>query len=110
MENKDFKQGDIVFMNFNPTKGHEQAGVRPAVVISNEDYHRIMGLNIVCPITNNTKPFPSHVLLDNRTNITGSILCEHVRTVDLKERNTVFKEKLPKDLLDEVLDIVKSCL
>lgn len=50
-----FQQGDIVFMDFNPTKGHEQAGRRPALIISNNDYNRIMGLYVVCPITNNTR-------------------------------------------------------
>jgi len=47
-----FHQGDIVFLDFDPTKGHEQAGRRPAIVVSNDDYSRIMGLYIVCPITN----------------------------------------------------------
>lgn len=108
MKNTDFNQGDIVFMNVDPNKGLEQSGSRPAVVISNNDYQKLMGLCIVCPITNNMKKFPSHVMLDSRTKITGSILCEHVRTVDLEERKTIFKEKLPKDLLYEVLDIVQS--
>lgn len=109
MRNEDFKQGDIVFMDFNPTKGHEQSGNRPAVVVSNNDYHKIMGLNIVCPITNNKKEFPSHVPLDSRTEVTGSVLCEHIRTVDLSQRNSMFKERLPDSILKEVLDIVQSC-
>lgn len=96
-------------MDFDPTKGQKQSGNRPAVIISNNDYQKLMGLCIVCPITNNIKKFPTHVMLDSRTKITGSILCEHVRTVDLVERKSIFKEKLPKDLLDEVLDIVQSC-
>ncbi|MDD3049376.1 MAG: type II toxin-antitoxin system PemK/MazF family toxin [Bacilli bacterium] len=107
--NKDFKQGDIVFMDFNPTKGYEQSGNRVTVVISNDDYQTIMGLNIVCPITNNEKEFPSHVPLDSQTEITGSVLCEHIRTVDLVERNSVFKERIPEYILKEILDIVQSC-
>lgn len=103
-----FKQGDIILLDFNPTKGHEQAGRRPALVISNDDYSKIMGLYIVCPITNNTKPFPSHVPLDDRTQTTGCILCEHVRTVDLNARGAVFKEKCPEDIFEEVLDINSS--
>lgn len=103
-----FHQGDIIFMDFNPTKGHEQSGKRPAVIVSINDYQRIMGMAIVCPITNNTKYFPSHILLDDRTNTTGSILCEHIKAVDLEKRNAQFIEKLPNDLLEEVLDIVHS--
>ena len=103
-----FYQGDIIFMDFNPTRGHEQSGKRPALIVSINDYQRIMGMAIVCPITNNTKYFPTHLLLDNRTKTTGSILCEHIKAVDLETRNAQFVEKLPNDLLEEVLDIVKS--
>lgn len=106
---KKFHQGDIVFLDFDPTKGHEQSGHRPAIVVSNDDFSKIMGLYIVCPITNNTKPFPSHVLLDSRTQTTGAILCEHVRTMDLTARKSVFREKCPTEILEEVLDIIHSC-
>lgn len=103
-----FKQGDIVFMDFNPTRGHEQAGRRPALIVSNNDYNRIMGLYIVCPITNNTKVFPSHVLLPSGLSTTGAVLCEHVRTVDIWKRNPIKKEECPASILDEVLEIVES--
>ena len=105
---KYFEVGDIIMMNFNPTKGHEQSGHRPAVVLSNRDYARLMGLAIVCPITNNMKPFPVHVPLDERTKTTGCILCEHIRTVDLSHRNAQFIEKVPDDIFEEVKDIVMS--
>ena len=55
---------------------------------------------------NNTKDFPFHVLLDDRTNIKGAILCEHLRTVDLEERKYNKVEKLPENLLEEVLEKV----
>ena len=95
-------------MDFNPTKGHEQSGKRPAVIVSINDYQRIMGMAIVCPITNNNKYFPSHISLDERTKTTGSILCEHMKAVDLENRNAQFIEKLPNDLLEDVLDIIQS--
>ena len=103
-----FHQGDIIYMDFNPTRGHEQSGKSPAVIVSINDYQRIMGMVLVCPITNNTKYFPTHLLLDNRTKTTGNILCEHIKSVDLETRNAQFIEKLPNDLLEEVLDIVHS--
>ena len=98
------ERGDIIIINFDPVKGHEQAGKRP--VISNEKFYRIFKLAVILPITNNTKDFPFHVLLDDRTNIKGVILCEHLRTVDLEERKYNKVEKLPKNLLEEVLEKV----
>ena len=76
------------------------------MVISNEKFYRIFKLAVILPITNNTKDFPFHVLLDDRTNIKGVILCEHLRTVDLEERKYNKVEKLPKNLLEEVLEKV----
>lgn len=103
-----FKEGSIIFMDFNPTKGHEQSGRRPAIIISNNDYNRLIGLAIVCPITNTLRDFPTHVRLDERTITTGNILCEHVRTVDLEKRNPQFIEVVPSDIFDEVREIVAS--
>ncbi|PXX75946.1 type II toxin-antitoxin system PemK/MazF family toxin [Dielma fastidiosa] len=100
--------GDIVMMNFDPTRGHEQAGYRPAVIVSNQDYGRLMQLAIVCPITNTHNNFPVHIPLDERTKTTGCVLCEHVRTVDLTKRETKFVEKIPEDIFDEIKEIVIS--
>ena len=103
-------QGDIVMMNFSPQAGHEQAGRRPALVISNQSFHRYTGLAIFCPIANQLKDYPLHVRLDNRTKTTGEILCEHVKSLDFRARNAVFIEPLPDDLLSEVLDRVRMAL
>lgn len=97
------KRGDIIIINFDPVKGHEQAGKRPALVISNEKFYSIFKLAVILPITNNIKDFPFHVLLDDRTEIKGAILCEHLRTVDLEERKYNKVEELPEDILEEVL-------
>ena len=64
------------------------------LIISNNDYNKIMGLFIVCPITNNTKYFPTHVNLDSSTMTTGCILCEHVKTLDLKVRKAKKKRRM----------------
>ena len=102
-----FKQGDIVFVDLKSSEGHEQAGFRPVIIVSNDHYNEIMGLYIVCPISNNTKKFPTHIQLDERTKTTGSIFCEHVRTVDLSARKTGKKvEECPKDILKQVLKII----
>lgn len=101
-----FKQGDIISINFNPQSGHEQAGYRPALVVSNDTYNSITGLCIVCPITNTDKNFPLHVRLDKNTKTTGVVLCEHVKALDIIARGAVFKEKIPDNILNEVLDII----
>ncbi len=102
------KQGDIIKINFNPQQGHEQAGYRPAVVISNNFFNEKARLAIVCPITNTNNKFPLHVPLDGKTQTTGTILCEHVRTLDVEARTYNLVEKLPSDLLKQVLNIVYS--
>ena len=101
------KQGDIVMMNFNPQAGHEQAGRRPALVISNRAFHHYTRMSIVCPITNQLKPYPMHVQLDSRTKTTGEILCEHVKSLDLAARNAQYVESIPDDLLEDVLERVR---
>ncbi len=100
------KQGDIIKVNLNPQAGHEQAGYRPAVVISNNTFNRIAKMVILCPITNTKNNFPLHIPLDTRTKTTGTILCEHIRAVDLEARPYNFIEKLPEDILENVINIV----
>ena len=102
------KQGDIVKVNFNLQKGHEQAGYRPAVVISNNFFNQKTRLAIICPITNTDNQFPLHIPLDDRTKTTGHVLCEHVRTLDLNARHCIFVEEIPSDILRKIIDIVYS--
>ncbi len=102
------KQGDIIKLDFNPQSGHEQAGYRPALVVSNDFFNAKTNLTIVCPITNTKKPFPLHVLLDDRTETTGVILCEQIKALDLAARSFRVVERVPDDLLEEVIAIVFS--
>lgn len=100
------RQGMIIKINFNPQSGHEQAGYRPAVVISNNVFNEKTKLSIVCPITNTDKNFPLHVPLDERTKTTGVVLCEHIKSLDLSSRTFQEVEEIPKDLLEKVINIV----
>ena len=100
------KQGDIIWVDFDPTKGREQAGHRPAVVISQTAYNENRDLVLICPITNTTKPLRLRVMLDDRTQTKGDIICEQVRTIDLLARKHKVVEPLPKDLLKKVLEAV----
>lgn len=101
-------QGDIIKVNLNPTKGHEQAGYRPALVISNDFFNVKTNLVIACPITNTNNRFPLHIELDKRTQTTGVILCEHIKSLDLASRGYKLVEKVPQDILENVLNVVKS--
>lgn len=105
-----YKQGDIIFMDFNPQSGHEQSGRRPAVVLSNDILNQHSSLALVCPITNTNKKHPFHVELDERTQTTGVILCDQVKTLDLKARNAQRKEECPEDIWMEARDIIISFL
>lgn len=100
------KQGDIIKVSLDPRKGHEQAGFRPALVISNNEFMKRTKLAIVCPVTNTDNNFPLHVRLDGRTSTTGVILCEHIRTLDLSSRQHKVIEKVPEDILRTVTNIV----
>ena len=100
------KQGDIIKLNFNPQSGHEQAGYRPALVVSNDVFHQKTNLVIVCPISNTSNDFPLHVRLDEQSVTTGSVLCQHIKSLDVVSRGYVFVEHLPDDILQEVFDII----
>ena len=102
------KQGDIIWLDFNPQIGHEQKGRRPALVLSNETFNSFSRLAIVCPITNTDKNHPFHVKLDNRTKTKGVILCDQAKTSDINARNYEFIEKVPNDILVEVIDILSG--
>ena len=100
------KQGDIIKINFDPQSGREQAGSRPAVVISNTFFNEKAKLAIVCPISNTDKNFPLHVKLDERTKTTGVVLCDHIKSLDINSRVYKFVEAMPKDILENVINRV----
>jgi len=102
------KQGYIIWLNFDPQIGHEQKGRRPALVVSNETFNDFSNLAIVCPITNTNKEYPFHVKLDGRTKTTGVILADQTRTLDIGARNYEFIERVPDDILLEVIDIING--
>ena len=104
------KQGDIIYVNFNPTKGHEQKGMRPAIVISTNVFNKNTKMVIVCPITSNTKDFPTHHLLTGSKIIFGSVLCEHIRSIDYESRTIRFIEKASEKDLINIIMLVNACI
>jgi mRNA interferase MazF len=102
-------QGDIVKLDLDPTKGHEQAGYRPALVISNASFSRASNMALVCPITNTDRDSPVHVSLHGLST-TGFVMCDQIRAIDLKARDFKVIEKVGEETLWEVCDIVQGAV
>ena len=101
-----FEQGDIIKADLNPVEGHEQAGYRPLLVISNADFNRLTRLVKVVPITTGEDNFPLNVKLDANLPVHGQILTEHERTIDPVARDAFWVTKCPDDVLKTVLTMV----
>lgn len=97
------ERGDIVWLSFNPQAGHEQAGRRPAVVLSPKLYNQKVGLAIFCPITNQVKGYPFEVVLPKEAGVTGVILADQVKSLDWQVRQVEFVKALPESVITEVL-------
>ena len=104
------KQGSIILVDFDPQAGHEQKGRRPALVISNDLFNRYSEMAILCPITNTDKNHPLHIKLNEKIKTNGVILCDQVKTMDIKVRNFKYLESIPEDILEAVLDTVSSLI
>jgi mRNA interferase MazF len=78
--------GDLIWTDFDPTRGREQAGRRPALVVSPAAFTENSGLAIVCPITSRVRPFPTSVVLPAGLPISGEILTSHVRSINTQAR------------------------
>ncbi len=102
-------RGDIVWLNFNPQQGHEQAGVRPALVLSPKSYNRNSKLMLACPITSKVKGYPFEVRVLAKK-IDGAVLADQVKNLDWTIRNVSFVEKVPYDVLEQVNEFIETLL
>ncbi|MGU3539082.1 type II toxin-antitoxin system PemK/MazF family toxin [Methylobacterium sp. A54F] len=91
--------GDLVWVDLRPTLGREQSGVRPAVVLSGEEFHRRNETAIICPITRNVTPWPTKVLLPDGLAVGGAVLIDQIRCVDRAARGFRRVGSVPADLL-----------
>jgi len=98
------KRGDVVWLTFNPQAGHEQAGHRPALVLSPESYNRKVGLALFCPITSQIKGYPFEVLIPQGHQVSGVVLADQVKSLDWKARQTSFCCGLSNATVHEVLN------
>lgn len=96
-------RGDIVWILFNPQAGHEQAGRRPALVLSPKAYNAKVGLALLCPITSQVKGYPFEVTIPNGFEVSGVVLADQIKNLDWKARNAAFACKLPNDSVNEVI-------
>lgn len=104
------KQGDIVYVDLDPTKGHEQRGTRPAIVISNNVFNEHTKMVVLCPITSNIKDFPTHYILEDSKKIVGAVLCEHIRSMDYETRKIRFVEEASEKDLLSVITLMNACI
>jgi mRNA interferase MazF len=98
------KRGDVVWLSFEPQAGHEQAGHRPALVLSPEVYNRKTNLAIFCPITSQVKGYPFEVHLPSGLKASGVVLADQVKSFDWQARGAQFCCRLPGATLAEVLE------
>lgn len=98
----DLRAGDLVWVDLRPTRGREQSGVRPAVVLTDLEFHRRNGTAIVCPITSNSAPWPTKVSLPEGLAVTGAILVDQIRVLDRSTRGFRRVGSVPTETLDEV--------
>ena len=103
-------RGDVVWIDFNPQTGHEQAGRRPAIVLSPSAYNGKVGLAILCPITNQAKGYPFEVPIPTGSAVKGVILADQVKSLDWQSRNAQFICVLPLTVVAEVLAKLKTLL
>jgi len=100
------RRGDIVWLSFDPQAGHEQAGRRPAFVVSPEAYNRKTGLFLACPVTSKVKGYPFEVALPENRDVGGVILADQIKSLDWKARRAKFAAAMNEDLVSEVIALI----
>lgn len=101
-------QGDIIKLSLDPTLGHEQAGYRPVLVVSNDEFNKMCGgLVSVVPITSKKKDFPLNIDLPENLPIEGQALLSQGRTVDTMARGYSYWCSVPSDFIKQVVKFIK---
>lgn len=103
-------RGDAVWITLNPQAGHEQAGRRPALVLSPAPYNRRVGLALLCPITNRVKGYPFEVPLSSDLPLTGVILADQVKSLDWRARHAEIIFRVREEIVVEVLGKLSTLL
>ena len=104
------ERGDIVWLEFNPQAGYEQAGHRPALVLSPRAYNEKVQLALFCPITSHIKGYPFEVILSEKHKVSGAILSDQIKSLDWQKRKAKRIVTAPQDVLEEVLAKIHTLL
>lgn len=103
-------EGDIIWIDFDPTKGKEQRGHRNALVLSPRAYNRRSNLCVLCPITSHVKGYPFECLIPQGGKTTGVVLSDQVKSVSWFERDAEFVEQAAPSLLADVRAKIKALI
>lgn len=96
-------RGDFVWLEFDPQSGHEQAGRRPALVISPREYNQRAGLALCCPVTSRVKGYPFEVCVPTGQTVEGAVLADQVKSLDWRGRRAAWIAAAPAEVLDEAV-------
>jgi len=103
-------RGDAVWITLNPQAGHEQAGRRPALVVSPASYNGKVGLAVLCPITSQVKGYPFEVMIPSGLKVGGVVLSDQVKSLDWRMRRAEFICRVPRQTVSEVIDKLGALL
>lgn len=104
------QRGDVVWVQLNPQAGHEQAGRRPALVLSPVEYNERVGLALMCPVTSNVRGYPFEVALPEDLEIGGVVLADQVKSLDWRVRRAERACIVPRSVMNEVLGKLNALL
>ncbi|MGD8563325.1 MAG: endoribonuclease MazF [Desulfarculaceae bacterium] len=102
--------GDLIWLSFDPQAGHEQAGRRPALVLSPSRYNKKSGLLLACPITNQAKGYPFEVEIPAGLAVQGVVLVDQIKSLDWRARKATKNDNAPHDVMAEVLAKIAALL
>jgi mRNA interferase MazF len=103
-------RGDVVWLEFDPQAGREQAGRRPALVLSSAAYNGPSGLALVCPVTSKQKGYPFEVAIPAGLVVSGVILADQARNLDWRQRKAKRIGMIPEDVLADVVAKVMTLI
>ena len=104
------ERGDVLWLQFSPQAGHEQAGKRPAVCLSPRVYNEKTNLGLFCPVTSKQKGYPFEIPIPSDIPVKGVILSDQIKSLDWNIREASFIAKLPENTLKEILEKIQLLL
>lgn len=104
------RQGDIVWLDFVPQAGHEQAGRRPALVLSPEAYNAKVGLMLCAPVTNQVKGYPFEVQISAGRKVSGVVLSDQIKSLDWQARRAEFITRAKQESVAEAVGKIKALI